>query len=386
MILGTKRRAVTRAWNNFYDDVDGIRAEVAEAWGVVAARFAGRPEVAGYDLLNEPDASRPSAELTPIYEALLKETALAIRAAEDAARFDHLLIVEPAIPAGDPANGLVIPDPSRVGLGTKGIVASVHNYAESITNPALDFTIEALNDLIASLTTGLGLATWGGEYGFFDDQPSTVAKARRYAADEDARAWGGAWWQWRQSCGDPHSVQWQNGTVVSPPGVQIHLNPVRCPTNEQLEPREPFLTILGRAYPRTTPGRIVTMESDPSSGAFALTAMAKAGDVGRQLVVWSPSAGAAADATEAPGAVVAEPGVAALGLEDVVATTVPGGQVITATVAAAGEYQLTIGRPLTVPTDGPPTSNPTPAGPGATPVTPGATPARPVEATATFTG
>src|SRR5690606_38582423 len=74
--------AVTRAWNNFYDDVDGIRGEFAEAWAAVASRFAGRPEVAGYDLLNEPEASRPAAELTPIYEAFLRDVALAIREAE----------------------------------------------------------------------------------------------------------------------------------------------------------------------------------------------------------------------------------------------------------------------------------------------------------------
>ena len=148
--------AVTRAWNNFYDDVDGIRGEFAAAWGAVAARFAGRPEVAGYDLLNEPEVSRPSADLQGPYDDLLRTVGLAIRSAEAGAPFAHLLIAEPAIPAADPSRGLVIPDVGAIGLGTKGIVASVHNYAESITGPGLDFTIEGLNDVIMSLTASLG--------------------------------------------------------------------------------------------------------------------------------------------------------------------------------------------------------------------------------------
>jgi endoglycosylceramidase len=335
--------AVTRAWNNFYDDVDGIRGEFAFAWGAVAAHFAGRPEVAGYDLLNEPEVSRPAAELTPRYEALLHDTAAAIRAAEADAPFDHILIVEPAIPAGDPSRGLVIPDPGRVGMGTANVVASVHNYAESITSAALDFTIEELNDLVLSLSGSLGLATWGGEYGFWDTDPATLAKVRRYAADEDANALGGAWWQWRQSCGDPHAVQWQDGVVTAPTGESTHLNRLGCPGNVDLGPTDAFLDVLGRAYPRTTPGRITSLTSDPASGAFALHAAAGAGDAGHQLVVWTPTTG---DASHA---------VSVDGLTDVQVHTVPGGRIVTATVTSAGAYALFIGpRPATAPPTGRP--------------------------------
>ena len=263
--------AVTRAWNNFYDDVDGIRGEFAAAWGKVAARFAGRPEVAGYDLLNEPEVSRPAADLQGPYDDLLRSVGLAIRSAEAGAPFDHLLIVEPAIPAADPGRGLVIPDVAAIGLGTKGIVASVHNYSESITTPGLDFTIEGLNDVIMSLTTSLGLATWTGEYGFWDTSPATLAKVDRYAADEDANLIGGAWWQWRQSCGDPHSVQWQGGSVVAPTGEEVHLNTVACPGNTEVGPTTAFLDVLGRGYPRATPGRLTSLHSDPGPASSSCT-------------------------------------------------------------------------------------------------------------------
>lgn len=351
--------AVTQAWNNFYDDVDGIRTEFTESWAAVAERFAGRPEVAGYDLLNEPDASRPSAELTPVYEDLLRETATAIRTAEAGAPFDHLLIVEPALPAGNGANGLVIPDPNRIGLGTEGVVASVHNYSEIIAVPGFDFTIEGLNDLILTLAEGLGVATWGGEYGFFDFSDATLAKARRYAADEDANALGGAWWQWRQSCGDPHTVQWQDGEVVSPPGVVVHLNPMDCPSNTELAGHEPFLDILGRGYPRATPGRITSLASDPETGVLSLLATASADDVGQQLVVWSPTLDDSAHQVKVQG------------LTDVRSTAVAGGRIITADVTAVGDYQLAIGTDLVS------------SAPGPQPVP---TPARPVSGSPDFTG
>src|SRR5690606_28770492 len=47
--------AVQRAWNHFYDNTDGIRDRFVASWAHVARRFAGRPEVAGYNLLNEPE-------------------------------------------------------------------------------------------------------------------------------------------------------------------------------------------------------------------------------------------------------------------------------------------------------------------------------------------
>ncbi len=342
--------AVTAAWNHFYDDTDGIRDELADAWGAVAARFAGRPEVAGYDLLNEPEVSRPSAELTPLYEAFIHDAVTAIRNAEHAAgaTFDHIVFVEPGIPAADLSRGLMIPDPTAIGLGTANIVAAPHNYAESIT----DFlTIEAMSDLFDSFAADMGVPVWVGEFGWWDTSADTLAKIRRYAANEDAKVQGGAWWQWRQSCGDPHSVRWQGGTVVSPDVVETHLNLLQCPGNTDLGPNDAFLDVLGRAYPRATPGRVTSLRSDPDTGVLTVEAHADAVAVGRELVVWTPTSDDAAHR------------VATRGLTDVRQTAVPGGRIITARVAAAGDYVLVIGTDLppgppttTAPTTSPPTT------------------------------
>lgn len=351
--------AVNRAWNNFYDDVDGIRTAFAAAWGVVAERFAGRPEVAGYDILNEPETSRPAPELQPLYEALLRDSIQAIRAAEADAPFDHIVFVEPTIPAAEPTNGIVVPNPTAAGVGTENISASVHNYSESIGGGS----IEGLNDTIEALTASLGVPNWGGEYGFWDTSPETLAKAKRYAADEDDHLWGGAWWQWRQSCGDPHGVRWEGGSVVPDTGVSTHLNLVGCPGDELLGPNEDFLRILGRGYPRAAPGRLDEVRSDPDTGW--LKVRATAAEAGGELVVWTPTEGGP------------DHEVTVQGLTDVVEHQVPGGRIITATVEAAGPYALWVGEPDVEPEphtddDG-----------GGGPVAP---PAAPVPGTSRYTG
>lgn len=350
--------AVNRAWNSFYDDRDGIRTRFAAAWGAVAERFAGRPEVAGYDVLNEPETSIPAAELQPKYEALLVDVIGAIRAAEADAPFDHIVFVEPTVPAGNLANGIVIPDPAAAGISTENISASVHNYSESIGGGS----IEGLNDAIDGFTEALGIPNWGGEYGFWDTSPETLAKARRYAADEDRLAWGGAWWQWRQSCGDPHAVSWDGGTVQPGTGVSTHLNLVQCPGDELLGPNDAFLDILGRGYPRATPGRIVELRSDPTTGLMKVKATAAA--AGGELVVWTPT-------TEGP-----DHPINGFGLTDIVAHEVDGGRLITATVAAPGTYALWIGAP----DEDLSTTTSAPAQPTAPP------PARPLPGSAGYTG
>ncbi len=365
--------AVTAAWNHFYDDTDGIRDELAAAWGAVAARFAGRPEVAGYDLLNEPEVSRASAELTPLYEAFIHDAVTAIRDAEHAAgaTFDHIVFVEPGIPAADLSRGLMIPDPAAIGLGTTNVVAAPHNYAESIT----DFlTIEAMSDLFDSFAADMGVPVWVGEYGWWDTSADTLAKIRRYAANEDAKVQGGAWWQWRQSCGDPHSVRWQGATVVSPDVVETHLNLLQCPGNTDLGPNDAFLDVLGRAYPRATPGRVTSLRSDPDTGVLTVEAHADAAAVGGDLVVWTPTSDDA------------DHRVATRGLTDVRQTTVPGGRIITARVAAAGDYVLVIGTDLPpAPSTTTPQSATTPTTPPSSP-TPTASPAEAVAARPDYTG
>jgi endoglycosylceramidase len=318
--------AVTAAWNHFYDNTDGIRDRFVATWGGLAARFAGRAEVAGYDLLNEPEVSRPASELADAYNALLAETMTAIRAAEAGAPVQHLLIVEPAFAAGHPAFGAVIPEAERLGVPLENVVSGPHNYAEAIEN-GLGLTIEGMNDLYLNLGLVLGVPTWIGEHGFWSVDATTLDKLDRYAADEDRRVLGGAWWQWRQPCGDPHSVPIGGYAATGATNEQHHLNGLGCPGDVDLGPTEPFLRVVRRAYPRAAPGRITRLESPWSTGALVLEATGAA--AGAELVLWTPTG---ADTHT----------VAATGLGPLTEHIVPGGRLVTGSVVKAGGYSVTI--------------------------------------------
>lgn len=317
--------AVRAAWNHFWENSRGIRDRFVAAWGAVAQRFAGRTEVAGYDVLNEPEVSRPAAELTPLYDALVKDSVAAIRSAEAATGPPHLIFVEPAIPAGDQSFGLVIPDPKRIGVEPTNIVSAPHNYAESIPVASLSMDADGFAAFATNIALGFGLPTWFGEYGFWDTSTDTLAKIRRYATMEDKFKLGGAWWQWRQPCGDPHSLGDTRRTID---GI-THLHHLDCPGDRHDRPTTEFVQALSRAYPRKTPGSIVSISSDYELGTFDLQATAT--QPGQILEVWTPTASGTHHVT-------------GTGIGAINERQVGNGRILTATVTAAGSYELHITR------------------------------------------
>ena len=316
--------AVMAAWNHFYDNTDGIQDHFVAAWGAIAERFAGLPEVAGYDLLNEPETSRPAAELLPLYEGLLTAVISEIHEAESNADFQHLLFIEPTIPAGDGAMGLGIPDPERMGVQNQNIVNATHNYAESIEIGGL--SLEQTNSLLVALAQTQQTPLWIGEYGFWSTEPEIISIAERFAADEDNHGLGGAWWQWRQPCGDPHSLHLVDDEWV-PYDTITHLHTMDCTTGEELGETEELLKILARGYPRVTAGRIVTLESNIHSKELLLEGEALT--AGQSLVVWTPT-------TEDTHDVVVE------GLDSLETEDIDGGRLIYATATQSGRYTLRV--------------------------------------------
>jgi len=316
--------AVIAAWDHFYDNTDEIQDHFVSAWGSLATRFAGRPEVAGYDILNEPETSRPSTELLPLYENLLTNVINVIREAEADSDFTHLIFIEPTIPAGDRSMGIVVPDPGRMDVQSENIVNATHNYAESIEIGGL--SLEQTNTLLVTLAQVQKTALWIGEYGFWSTEPDVIAVAERYAKDEDRHAIGGAWWQWRQPCGDPHSLHMVDGEWV-PYDEVTHLHAFRCRDEVDLGATEEFLTILGRGYPRVTAGRIRSLESDPYSGDFQLEGETLSNN--QELVIWSPT-------TAATHTMNVE------GIDNIQTAEIDGGRFIMGSVSQPGLYNLNI--------------------------------------------
>ena len=308
--------AVRSAFRSFYADRDGIRSALTATWARLAGAFADEPAVAGYDLFNEPNGVDPMAETLAGYTAFLRETIDAIRAAEEQADgFSHIVFVEPIVlfPLPD-----TLPE---VGFSADTNLAfAPHNYWESIS-PFL--TVEAGMELDRSTAARLGMPFWVGEYGWWDTGAESLAELRRYAAAEDAAFAGGAWWQWRQACGDPHSI----GVPGGKPDDQTHLNGVGCPGDEDLGLTVEFARVIGRAYPRSSPGRLTHLESDLDRGALRLAGTAGAGTADAPLVVWVPGTD--------------RPTVGGSNIADVDVGEVDGGFLVRAT--AGCDYVLEIG-------------------------------------------
>jgi len=88
---------LTKTWDAFYADTHGARSRYLAMVGRVAAALAGRDNVVGYDMLNEPEGDERT-QLAPLYE----DAAKAIRAAHPSA----MLLVSPGYltSAGDATN------------------------------------------------------------------------------------------------------------------------------------------------------------------------------------------------------------------------------------------------------------------------------------------
>lgn len=272
--------AVTQAFTNFWLDRDGIQSALVQTWARLAAEFAAEPAVAGYDLLNEPHPGflLGVAELFSsggFYSRAIQ----AIRAAEAgvAGGFAHIVFFEPTLDWS--AVGATLP-PLASFTDDSNIVFAPHLYADSIALAPLSIGQGfAAASLAADL---LGTTFWSGEWGWFGDPKDNQAKVREYARYEDEYRVGGAWWVWRQACGDPHSLDESGGEL---PGDQLALWANGCPGDVDLGFVPEYAQVLSRAYPRAAPGQLTQLSADIDSGGVSLSGSTSAPG---QLVLWLP--------------------------------------------------------------------------------------------------
>ena len=252
--------AVMHAWDHFYADTDGIQTELVKSWAAVATSFAGDPAVAGYDLLNEPnwgtDVDSSGAKLGAFYQ----RTVAAIRTAETAAGgFSHIVFFEPVVIF--PTHGTL---PPASDVNDPNMVFAPHNYHGS-SDPG---TVEQGFAAEAAAAASYGTTFWVGEYGWFGDGAEDAPSVARFAKAQDQAMVGSAWWQWRQACGDPHSVGQRGGT---PADTIVEFNLNGCPGDKNLGPVPEWFPILTRGYPRSSPGRLTSLRADGPAGTVSLS-------------------------------------------------------------------------------------------------------------------
>jgi endoglycosylceramidase len=306
--------AVLTAWDNFYANRNGIMGELVKTWRHVARAFKANRNVAGFDLLNEPNHGHHGDTALTALGGFYRDAIASIRSAEGGPHGLHHIVFFESTVYGQPV------DPKFV--ATPNLVFAPHNYAESIVG----IPIEGLFDYFASLAKGYKTAMWIGEYGWFSDPAAQVSKLARYAAKEELLlSAGDAWWQWRQACGDPHSIGKPGGT---PDAHLVHFRANNCPGDRD-GGVIPEWACVWRPYPRATPGRLTRLHSTCRDEVDFAGHTGKPGTID----VWFPDHGAAA------------PTVTGTRVSRVKARRVRGGWRIAARVAADYQVRVTAGRP-----------------------------------------
>jgi endoglycosylceramidase len=260
--------AVTQAWQSFYEDREGIQTQLVRTWGRLARGFARSRTVAGFDLLNEPAAGfEPGVNDTVGLGEFYGRAIEAIRAGEDSKRdpVEHIVFFEPGV-IWSAVGNYSIPPPAFT--DDDNIVFAPHIYAESIAPASIDQGFEFARQAAAAY----GTTVWSGEWGYFGDPAADADKVRRYGEAEDANLYGGAWWDYKQSCGDPHVIHERDGTPdpISPSLVRFACE--GSGVGKELGVPKPFATVLARPVPRAVPGEISSLRSDGAAGTMELEA------------------------------------------------------------------------------------------------------------------
>jgi hypothetical protein len=309
---------VEQAFTNLYSDTDGIGAEFARAWGVLAQEFAADTAVAGYDLLNEPGpGNAPGVTSSLLLGRLYQQVITSIRAAESQAAqgFHHLVVFEPSILW----SGLGFDASPPVGFSDDpALVFSPHLYSQSITmDQGLGVTLTTIEhgyDLARRAADAYGVPLWSGEWGWFGDVAAVGDRFNRFLDLQNANRLGSAIWVWKKACGDP-----QTGANDAVAGG---LNLLSCTTGADVPSPAFQTTALSQAYPRSAPGTLTSLSSSPTTMDMKL-----AGTGTGMLDVWAPGPAA--------------PAVSSTGLTQLAVTAQPGGG-WRLTAYASGAYRLTL--------------------------------------------
>jgi endoglycosylceramidase len=317
--------AVRTAFQSFWNDTPaalgvGVRTLYARMLGHLAGRFAGEPAVAGFDVMNEPNAFPPEEQqsLSDLYADALRE----IRAAEAAAGDrPHLLFFEPsalwsAFGSGAP------PDFER----DRDVVYSPHIYTGGLDSRPL--TAEAFRIAVDEARIFGGAPVFCGEWGSDPrraSDPEDEYFATHQRLQDDFRI-SATLWTWRESCGDPHkAADYRAGRV---PYVWGEFE-VDCATNAVTGVRQDLVDQLTRGWVRAAPGKLVELRYDPDTGL--LTARGTDAPVDARLVAFYPASRHGSPTIHGEGLLQAE--------------TLPagGGNAYITARAIGGEWRLEVG-------------------------------------------
>lgn len=256
--------AVYHAFQNFWDNIDGIQDACVNAWGVLVKETAKYGNVVGYDLLNEPSLGyKPLNEEARKLSTFYGKCTRVIRDAENAGKgLEHIIFFEMSVTwNGQPVPFIPFPDFTN----DKNIIFAPHTYFEAISN---QLTIEQGIDLLRTLSKLYNTGMFIGEWGFFGNPADDVTKVKRFCKKEDEYLiTGSTWWQWAQAPGDPHGMSW-DGTRYG--NTSMHLIELDVNGNFTGNKNDFYLKVLSRSRPVAIFGKPVKLQSNPDDGTMYL--------------------------------------------------------------------------------------------------------------------
>ena len=263
--------AVRAAWEAFFSDAAGpagvgVQTRYLRMLKVVARRFGRSTAVAGFDVMNEPNAigDAQQAALSAFYGRALRQ----IRAGERAGRGRrHLVLFEPSVLWSLLGEGAP-PDFKR----DRDVVYAPHLYTGGLTNGPIGPSAFAVARREARAFGGAPVLS--GEWGTDPRRAGKLADPYflRHQALQDSFRMSATLWTWRESCGDPHKLaDVQAGTPVPQVWGEFQVD---CRTNRVTRPRRTLIGELTRAWVRAAPGRLKRMRYS-SAGTLAASGRAR---------------------------------------------------------------------------------------------------------------
>jgi endoglycosylceramidase len=269
--------AVRNAWRAFFADRDGIQTRYVDMLGHVARWFAKDTAVAGFDIMNEPNAfgGEEVAALSVMYGRALE----AIRKGEDAGDgFPHLVLFEPSAAWSTSGSG-ASPDFPR----DENIVYAPHVYTGGFTGGPI--TAEAFGIARAEAGGFGGAPVISGEWGADPGRagPNGDGYFVEHQRLQDEFGIGATLWTWVESCGDPHKAGAIRAGEVPEVWGEFEFD---CTDNSLTGVRTDLVYDLTRGYVRAAPGRLLATTYDATTGV--LVASGEATETAGRLVAFHP--------------------------------------------------------------------------------------------------
>jgi endoglycosylceramidase len=265
--------AVITAFQAFWDDAPGpggigIRTRYATMLGHVAERLARHDAVAGWDVMNEPNAFWLIPGQLDALADLYADAIAEIRAGESAAGAPaRLVFFEPGITWAGFGEGVPPPFPHD-----GQIVYSPHIYQGGLDQQPLDRRhFERARDEAALFG---GAPVFSGEWGSDPRRAADPADPyfETHLALQDEFRFSATIWTWREACGDPHKAgDVRAGTV---PYVWGFFE-VDCTRDSVTGMREPLVAKLRRPALRAAAGPIDALAIQASEGRLQASGRAE---------------------------------------------------------------------------------------------------------------